>query len=68
MGSNPILSANGTRINPVFMRVFHTHIAKSKHIYIREQISVKIANFVPPMVYLWQKSRNRLFSYPLFEE
>ena len=22
MGSNPILSANGTRINPVFMRVF----------------------------------------------
>ena len=39
--------ANGTRINPVFMRVFHTHIAKSKHIYVGEQISVQIANFVP---------------------
>ena len=40
MGSNPILSANGNRINPVFMRFFHTYIAKSKHIYIGEQISM----------------------------
>ena len=56
MGSNPILSANGTRINPVFMRVFHTHIAKSKHIYVGEQISVKIANFVPRW-YICGKSR-----------
>ncbi len=29
-GSNPSLSANGTRINPAFMRVFHTYISKSK--------------------------------------
>ena len=56
MGSNPILSANGTRINPVFMRVFHTQIAKSKHIYVGEQISVKIANFVPQW-YICGKSR-----------
>ena len=40
MGSNPILSANGTRINPVFMRVFHSYIAKVRSIYIWEQISM----------------------------
>lgn len=40
MGSNPILSANGTRINPVFMRVFHSYIAKVSSIYIGEQISM----------------------------
>ena len=56
MGSNPILSANGTRINPVFMRVFHTHIAKSKHIYVGEQILVQIAHFVP-QCYICGKSR-----------
>ena len=38
MGSNPILSANGSRINPVFMRLFHTYIAKVSSIYIGEQI------------------------------
>ena len=40
MGSNPILSANGSRINPVFMRLFHTYIAKVSSIYIGEQISM----------------------------
>ncbi len=30
MGSNPILSANGNRISPVFMRFFHTYIAKEQ--------------------------------------
>ena len=34
MGSNPILSANGNRINPVFMRFFHTYIAKRAEIEI----------------------------------
>ena len=34
MGSNPILSANGNRINPVFMRFFHTYIAKRAGIEI----------------------------------
>ena len=38
MGLNPILSANGSRINPVFMRLFHTYIAKVSSIYIGEQI------------------------------
>ena len=40
MGSNPILSANGSRINPVFMRLFHTYIAKVSSIYIGEQTSI----------------------------
>ena len=30
MGSNPILSAIGNRINPVFMRFFHAYIAKEQ--------------------------------------
>ena len=34
MGSNPILSANGNRISPVFMRFFHTYIAKRAGIEI----------------------------------
>ena len=34
MGSNPILSANGNRINPVFLRFFHTYIAKRAGIEI----------------------------------
>ena len=40
MGSNPILSANGTLENPVFSRVFHSYIAKVSSIYIGEQISM----------------------------
>lgn len=55
-GSNPSVSANETRINPVFMRVFHTHIAKSKHIYVGEQISMWITQFVP-QCYICGKSR-----------
>ena len=55
-GSNPSVSANGTRINPVFMRVFHSYIAKVSSIYIGEQISMWIAQFVP-QCYICGKSR-----------
>ena len=40
MGSNPILSANGSRINPVFVRLFHSYIAKVSSSYVGEQISI----------------------------
>lgn len=40
VGSNPTASAIDNRINPVFMRFFHTYIAKVSSIYIGEQISM----------------------------
>ena len=47
MGSNPILSANGSRINTGFMRLFHTYIAKSNHhLYWGANLDVN-CGFVP---------------------
>lgn len=60
MGSNPILSANGTRINPVFMRVFHSYIAKVSSIYIGEQSRCKLHILLPNGISAflnWQKMR-----------
>ena len=48
MGSNPILSAIGNRINPVFMRFFHAYIAKEQGM----NMPPHGAAVIPPMLWL----------------